>query len=398
MIQITKCSVCGSSLEKALNIDTYPLLTSASPKEIKVPLLPITAGYCPNCSHVQLVARPTPDHLDQIYLAEYTNVVEKGVLPSADQMALDCKVFFDFADAGKLPQNGKVLEVGCFDGSFLSLFKGRQLIGCEPNPMGKIAAERYGIEVVPRYFSADDFESSSIELVVMRHLIEHLPNPLEALESCRKIIKPNGMLLIETPNIEHTLRRHVIGNFYHQHLHYFSRESLSLILRRAGFDVVAHGIKDFRQYVLATKIENAQDTVDSSCAPYATMIRDQLEDYSRYLDKLRIDISSWLDSNPGRVAIYGASSTATGIVHAGGIPHDRLAYLVDADPRKQGKVLPGTDCLVYSPEHLRDEPVETIIIASDFYKKEIKSMLQAKYSDVVKRIIVSHPQFLVENI
>ena len=396
MIQISNCSVCGGTLHKALDLQAYPLLTSACPAGIKVPLLPIVTAVCHKCSHVQLMARPTPEQLDFIYLGEYTSVLEKGVLSSADKMQLDCKAFFDFSDSGKLPIDGCVLEIGCFDGSFLSLFKGRKLIGCEPNPMGSMAAKRYGVEVVPKYFSADDFEDCSIDLVVMRHLIEHLAEPLDILKACRQIIKPTGQLLIETPTIEHTLTRHVVGNFYHQHLHYFSRESLPLILQRAGFEIVAHGIKDFRQYVVATKVDVISATLDDSHAPYAAMICKQIENFNRYLEILRLDMAKWFANNFGRIAIYGASSTATGIVFAGGLPPARLAYLVDADPRKHGKLLPGTDCAVYPPEHLREDPVDTVFIASDFFKEEIKLLLKVNYSDVVKRCIVPHPNFVVE--
>lgn len=396
MISLADCSVCGENLTEALDLGSYPLLTSACPPDATVPLLPIVAGYCPRCSHVQLMDRPTPEQLDLIYMGEYTNVMEKGVLSSADQMQLDCKAFFDFSDGGKLPVNGRILEIGCFDGSFLSLFEGRTLIGCEPNPMGRMAAERYDVEVVPRYFSAADFEDSSIDLVVMRHLIEHLPDPLEALEACRQIIKPTGRLLIETPNIEHTLAKHVVGNFYHQHLHYFSRESLPFILRRAGFEIVAHGTRDFRQFIVASKRDGTRDSQDDSLAPYGVMIASQLDSFRRHLDALQHDMAAWLASNPGRIAIYGASSTATGIVYTGGLPPECVAYLVDADPRKHGKVLPGTGCTVFSPEHLRDDPVETVFIASDFFKEEIKLLLTTQYPDVVKRCIVSHPHFVVE--
>lgn len=397
MISISNCSVCGGALEKVLELSAYPLLTSACPPTAVVPLLPIIAGYCRCCSHMQLMARPTPEQLDIIYLGEYTNVMEKGVLSSADQMALDCKAFFDFADGGMLPENGQVLEIGCFDGSFLSLFEGHRLIGCEPNPMGRVAAERYGVELVPRYFSAHDFERSSIDLVVMRHLIEHLPEPLETLEACRQIIRPNGRLLIETPNIEHTLANHVVGNFYHQHLHYFSRESLPFLLRRAGFKIVAHGIKDFRQFIVATPVDDRrEEALDDSLVPYGAMIRNLIDGYRRYLETLRIDIAGWLAENPGRIAIYGASSTATGILYAGGLPAERLAYLVDADPRKHGKVLPGSGRTVFPPEHLLEDPVETVFIASDFFKEEIKSLLKTRFPGVVKRCILSHPHFSVE--
>ena len=398
MITILNCSVCGKRLEKALNLKAYPLLTSACPKDTIVPLLPIVAGYCPNCSHVQLIERPSPEELDTIYLGEYTNVMEKGVLSSADQMALDCKAFFDFADGGKLPKGSQVLEIGCFDGSFLSLFEGCKLKGCEPNPMGRLAAECYGVEVVPRYFSATDFEMSSVDLVIMRHLIEHLPEPLKVLEECRHILKKEGRLLIETPNIEHTLTQNVVGNFYHQHLHYFSRESLPLLLHNAGFEIVAHTIMDFRQFVVAAKVENTIDAQVDSLMSYGVLINSKIHKYCLYLKKLQLNIAEWFMSNPNRIAIYGASSTATGIVYAGGLPLHRLAYLVDADPRKHGKVLPGTNCAVFSPEHLREDPVETVFIASDFFKEEIKVLLKTQFPSVVKHCIVSHPHFVVETL
>ena len=398
MIPIRDCSICGEALEKSLDLDAYPLLTSACPSKAKVPLLPIVVGYCRHCSHVELMARPTSEQLDLIYLGEYTNVIAKGVIPSADQTILDCKAFFDFADGGKLPGDGRILEIGCFDGSFLSLFEGRVLIGCEPNPIGKIAIERYGVQLLPGYFSAADFDQSSLDLVIMRHLLEHLTEPLEVLKACRQIIRPGGKLLIETPYIEHTLAHHVVGNFYHQHLHYFSRESLPLILRRAGFEITAHGTKDFRQFVLAARSEGATDATDQSPAPYAVMIRSQIDGYLRYLESLRRDMADWLADNPGRIAIYGASSTATGIVYAGGLPPGRLAYLVDADPRKHGKVLPGTACPVFSPERLRQDPVEAVFIASDFFKDEIKSLLKTQFPGVVKRCILAHPQFMVQTL
>lgn len=398
MIQIDDCSVCGGLLTNALELSSYPLLTSACPKAVAVPLLPIIASYCSRCSHVQLRQAPTQEQLDLIYHGEYTNVLEKGVLPSADRMQLDCKAYFDFADDGCFPEDARVLEIGCFDGSFLSLFAGRKLIGCEPNPMGKIAAERYGVEVIPKYFLAADFQEDSIDLIVMRHLIEHLPDPMAALEDCRQILKPGGKLLIETPNIEHTLQQHVIGNFYHQHLHYFSRESLPLLLRRAGFEVLAQGIKDFRQFVVATKITCRTEVPVNTIAPYASMIGSQLYGFRQYLKALRHDLATWLANNPGRIAIYGASSTATGLVYAGELPIQRLAYLVDADPRKHGKVLPGTNCTVFPPAKLREDPVEAVFIASDFFKEEIKLLLKTQFSGVVKSCIVAHPHFTVEQL
>ncbi|MBT5307137.1 MAG: class I SAM-dependent methyltransferase [Candidatus Scalindua sp.] len=349
------------------------------------------------CSHIQLMERPTPEQLNLIYLGDYTSVLEKGTFEKDDNMAVECKTFLDFAMDGSFNKGARILEIGCFDGAFLSLFGEEYiLLGAEPNPMGKVAAEHHRVQVVPKYFSPNDFTASSIDLVIMRHLIEHIPEPLKILEDCRKVLKSGGRLLIETPWIEHTLTNNVIGNFYHQHLHYFSRDSLTVLLERAGFAVVARGYKDFRQFVLAAPSGTQHERTRP--LPYAETIRCQMDSYNSYLEDLRSGIQSWLESMEEPLAIYGASSIATGIVHLGGVPKERLAYLVDGDLRKQNMILPATEAFVRSPNHLLEEPVGAVFVASDFFKDEIIGLLRGNYSDTVHCCIVVHPKFKVLNI
>jgi len=284
------------------------------------------------------------------------------------------------------------MEIGCFDGGFLSLFPGYKLLGCEPNPGGREAAESIGIHVIPEYFSAAHFDPHSLDLIVMRHLIEHVPDPIALLQECKGLLTNGGMVLIETPNIEHTLFNHVIGNFYHQHLHYFSIRSLPHLMERAGYKVMAHGIKDFRQFMV---IKPAEISIYPERDPYADLVYAAFKGYFGYVQELRSQLQDWFRIHPERIAIYGASSTATGIVHLGGMPPEKIAFVVDGDPRKAGFAIPGTGVRVFPPDHLRDEPVDSVIIASDFYAKEIEGLLRKNYGSVVKRVILCHPAWKV---
>jgi SAM-dependent methyltransferase len=388
---IPGCSICGGPLDAAFEFERYPLISSASAGGATAPLLPIAVGFCPSCAHVQLTNQPDAELLDRIYSDDYTSVVERGVFARADGMQLDCKAFLDFASP-KPVRNMKVMEIGCFDGAFLSLFEGCDLLGCEPNPIGKVAQQR-GIDVRPRYFTRSEFPSKSVDLIVMRHLIEHLPDPVSILGDCAAIMADGATLLIETPHIEHTLDNLVIGNFYHQHLHYFSRFSLEIILRRAGFAIVAHARKDFRQFVLARF--DGRPAATTAPAGYADGLRAGLRRYIDQVNLLKSSLNAWLDEKNARVAIYGASSTATGIIHLGSIPAERLAYLVDGDPRKVGFVAPGTEARVYGPDHLREDPIDAVIVASDFYAQEITDILKERYAGTARWRVLCHPQFEV---
>ena len=392
MIDVTTCSVCGGSLQEAIRFSQYPLVTSASATSARVPLLPIIVGHCRHCSHVQLMRRPTSEQLDEIYLGDYTSVVKKGTFAGADRMAVECKKFFDFSAVDHLSPGATIMEIGCFDGGFLGLFAGFNLLGCEPNPGGREAAEAAGIRVIPEYFSPAHFSPHSIDLIVMRHLIEHVPDPGALLESCKGLLTGRGMLLIETPNIEHTLSNHVIGNFYHQHLHYFSIRSLPCLMHRAGYNVVAHGIKDFRQFMV---VQPATNQAGDERGIYAGSMEEGLRGYLGHIQNLRRCIRDWFEQQPEPVAIYGASSTATGIVYLGEVPPEKVAFVIDADPRKAGFVIPGTNMQVFPPQRLLDGKVNSVIVASDFYAAEIEEFIRANYASVVRRIIRCHPEWRV---
>lgn len=394
MLPVSECSVCQRLLERVLSFDSYPLLTSACRADIVVPMLPLVVGICRFCSHVQLMKQPTPEQLDFIYNGDYTSVVEKGTYDSNDMLLLEAKMFLDFANSGPLKTGARILEIGCFDGAFLSLLgKGYDLLGAEPNPMGRVASERYGVQIVPKYFSADDFETESLDLVIMRHLIEHIPNPQEILKECKQVLKPDGRLFIETPWIEHTLRGNVIGNFYHQHLHYFSRESLSILLQSVGFHIIAHGIKDFRQFVVAEPSEISK--TPEAPAAYAETVHSLFHAYRSFSQDLSLALQDWLNFSNETLAVYGASSTATGIIHLMAGAMDRVSYVVDGDPRKRDMVLPATEAIVREPDYLLKMPVGAVLIASDLFKNEILATIQNRYGNVVKHCLVVHPLFEV---
>ncbi|MBL4614099.1 MAG: methyltransferase domain-containing protein [Magnetovibrio sp.] len=388
---VSNCMCCGSVLEQVFFKQQYPLLTSACSSTINVPVLPLAVAICSSCSHVQLLQRPNTAALDFVYQGDYTSVIPNGVIPQADQMALDCKSFLDFAFPNGLQPEDPVLEIGCFDGSFLSLFEGHPLWGVEPNKVGEIAQAQHGVEVNPVYFEAGLYKDNSVGLVIMRHLIEHVSDPAELLRACELVLKPHGVLLIETPNIEHTLENHVIGNFYHQHLHYFTKHSLIQLLNREGWEVLAHGIRDFRQFVVCRL--NDKKPQKPQIDFYHQYIKDQFIEFSTYVETLQKNLAAWLAANEGLIVIYGASSIATGIIHLANIPTDRVAYAVDRDPRKQGKVLPGTDIVVVAPERLKEGDVSTVLIASDFFKYAILDAIRDEFSDALTKVIFCHPQF-----
>jgi 2-polyprenyl-3-methyl-5-hydroxy-6-metoxy-1,4-benzoquinol methylase len=140
-------------------------------------------------------------------------------------------------------KNGRVLDVGCGDGSLIELsgHMGWHVFGVEFDKVAAASARGRGIEVLAA--EVDDLPGryeSFFDAVTLSHVIEHVHDPLAALQHCRRVMKPGAYLWLQTPNID-SAGYEIYGRFWRglespRHLALFQPRSLREILERAGFD------------------------------------------------------------------------------------------------------------------------------------------------------------------
>lgn len=142
----------------------------------------------------------------------------------------------------RLPQRGgRLLDVGCGDGSFLELARtcGWDVVGLDPDPKAVANAARQGLTVHEggiEYFSG---RSELFDVITLNHVIEHVYEPVKVLEACHALLKPGGQLWLETPNIDSLgharFQKNWRGLETPRHLVLFNRNSLVRALIHAGF-------------------------------------------------------------------------------------------------------------------------------------------------------------------
>lgn len=140
------------------------------------------------------------------------------------------------------PAPGRALDVGCGSGTYLRLLQhfGWDVAGVELSPEpAEIARRTTGAEVFTGQLEAAPFAPESFDHVHMSHVVEHVPEPVTSLEAAWKLLRPGGVLYVETPNAEASTRRRT-GEFWFpyetpRHLHLFSVATLTRALERAGF-------------------------------------------------------------------------------------------------------------------------------------------------------------------
>ncbi len=143
-----------------------------------------------------------------------------------------------------LPAKGKLLEVGCSTGLLLDKIRkaGWNAFGVEPNDWAyKLAEEKHGQNVVNAFFQDAGYANETFDAVVMLHVIEHIPNPVKALAQLNKLVRPGGILVMETPRYDTVWFNFLKGrerSVIPGHLYYFTRKSLTEMASKAGFELI----------------------------------------------------------------------------------------------------------------------------------------------------------------
>lgn len=138
---------------------------------------------------------------------------------------------------------GELLDVGCGNGQYIAQMRdlGWRVSGVERDPRGAaVARSKIGTERIHSDLeTAGRAQPAGYDVVTLSHVIEHVFDPIETLTACRGVLRPGGLLVVATPNLESQGHRQFGRNWLHldppRHLHLFTRATLSSVVERAGF-------------------------------------------------------------------------------------------------------------------------------------------------------------------
>jgi len=139
-----------------------------------------------------------------------------------------------------IPAQGRLLDVGCADGTFLDAFRRRfpswDLQGVDPSEAyTAFARSHYGLAqiVTGGLDDWDDWQAAEFDVVTGNHVLEHLSDPNHFFRQARRLLRPGGMLFADVPDAEG--QRRGIDNVHIAHLSHFSQRSLRNFLQKHGF-------------------------------------------------------------------------------------------------------------------------------------------------------------------
>lgn len=146
-----------------------------------------------------------------------------------------------------LCKKGKILDIGCGEGSFLRKFptSSWQISGVEINKNLAEFAKTHtkNATIITKPIESARFPKKNFDIITLWHVLEHLHNPKVVLKSLNKLINPNGYLVIEVPNGNSIYRKLFKAHWQllllPQHLFFWTKKSITFALNKSGFHVVS---------------------------------------------------------------------------------------------------------------------------------------------------------------
>ena len=374
-----KCRHCGTPLELTL-ID----LGSAPPSNAYLSKdgldkperwYPLRVRVCESCWLVQ-----TQDFADahELFDGEYAYFSSF----SSTWVEHARRYFATMAARLSLGASSMVVEVASNDGYLLQHAKARGIpcLGIEPTASTAAAARAKGIEVVEEFFGEVlgrrlASEGRPADLTVANNVLAHVPDINDFLRGFTAILKPAGVATFEFPHLLRLLDGLQFDTIYHEHFSYLSMLAVDRIMRAAGLEPFA--VEELPTHggslrVLAqradTHARGADGSVDAllareraaglaSATPYAG--------FQAIAEQIRDDLVTYLieAKRAGRmVAGYGAAAKGNTLLNFAGVRPDLLRYVVDRNPAKQGKFMPGSRIPIVGPDHLVEERPDDLLV------------------------------------
>ncbi len=407
--RITNCRFCQGPLSIPFcDLGDQPLANSYLKPDgelSKEPRFPLNVRICGTCKLAQL------DHIADAHAIfsdyAYFSSVSRSWLEH-------CAKFVEAAiPRFGLDGHSLVVEIASNDGYLLKNFVAAHIpcLGVEPaaNVAAKAIAE--GVPTDIAFFGRETADRlvgihGQADLVIANNVFAHVPDINDFTAGLARILKAEGVVSIEFPHLARLVENVQFDTIYHEHYTYFSLLAASRVL-------AAHGLRVFDAQRLSTHggsvrvsacHEAAHHQPTASLAAVrqeeATLGMDAPAYYAGFEPRVRqalADFTQWLGQAKAagrKVLAYGAAAKGNTFLNAAGITVTDIAFVADSSPAKQGRLLPGSNIPIVTPDQLLSLRPDDVVILPWNIAAEIERQL-AEMSAWGGRFVTAIPRLKV---
>jgi len=405
------CRSCQhSDLKEVLSLGRTPLanaLLTAQQLDEPEETYPLDLVFCPRCTLVQITETVPPTKLFRDYL--YFSSFSDALLQHAETIATRLR------KERALNEHSLVIEVASNDGYLLQYYKraGVPVLGIEPaRNVARVAEKERGIPTICEFFderlAARLVDRGQLaDVIHANNVLAHVADLNEFVCGLGRILKRDGVLIIEVPYVKNMIDRCEFDTIYHEHLSYFSLTALVQLFSRHGLVIQNVERLDIHGGALRVYAGHAGSLEDHRLPAAEDVLKEEMEwgvdDYGFYLGfgarvaALRDELVAFLRNlklQGRRIAVYGASAKGSTLLNVFRLGQETLSYVVDRSTVKQGLYTPGTRLQIFPPAKLLEDLPDYALLLTWNFAEEILAQ-QAEYRRRGGRFIIPIPELKV---
>jgi nucleoside-diphosphate-sugar epimerase/dTDP-4-dehydrorhamnose 3,5-epimerase-like enzyme len=374
------CRCCGSKkLKRALSLGYQPLANNLLENiDDKTKVYPLELNVCEECFNCQLSVAINSDEMfsNYLYQSSTTQSFREHFILAAK------KYISDF----KLDTNSYIIDVGSNDGVGLKPFLDlgfSNIQGIEPAKNLADIANKNGIKTFHGYLDEKALNpiKNGADLLLASNVFAHADDLKSMAESMKKLIKPEGKIIIEVQYLLNTIKDLTFDNIYHEHTNYWSLTALNRFFENLElkiFDVEeinTHG-GSIRIYISQEKNIEIKQTVKEFLKKEKEFGLNKIStylDFGKKVENLKKEVVKNLKNLKKKypnIVGYGAPAKASTTLNYFNIKEE-IDFIVEDNPLKHGKFIPGVNISIVSKKQIKDKNSAILVLAWNFFD-EIK--------------------------
>jgi SAM-dependent methyltransferase len=296
----------------------------------------------------------------------------------------------------ELGSESLVVEVAANDGYLLQYVRelGIPCYGVEPTTSTAAAARTKGIKVIEDFFGVSLAERlresrGSVDLLVANNVLAHVPDINDFVRGFARLLKPQGVATFEFPHLLRLVQEVQFDTIYHEHYSYLSLTAVKGIFEANGlavFDVeelTTHGgslrvfaqLRELGCHSLSHRVEEVLQQEEEA----GLLTVEGYGSFQGKADTIKNDLLRFLlqAKQEGKVVVgYGAAAKGNTLLNYSGVRPDLMRFVVDRNPAKQGKFMPGSRIPIVTEDWLKQDKPDYVVILPWNLSGEIKKQIR----------------------
>ncbi len=388
---MNKCSICNSEeLDAILELKKYPAYIVPVPKSISLEVVKadISLYCCRGCGHLQLL---NPDkELQRLIYEEYYSyyVVDSSETFSPHYRKPFVDFFEDLKTKGFLENKKTLLEIGCSSGQQVEFFKkyAGDYLGIDPSTKIDVAIKEFPNEKFIKGYFPQSIPDLNFDLIVSQFNLEHILDVQAFVSKIHFALNPNGLFILQVPDISDFVRNKMPNFLAHEHIQYFTKNTLSKLLESQGFENILWG-EQSPSLIVAAQKKNKPATYN---------FKNQIENSTEANKQIVFNFNNLPNNLKGNIVFYGIGPQLYWLLSS----TNNINYVVcDDNPNYEAQGLPGYGKEILKPsKDIFTEYNHVVLSLNKFYHQTVLEKLKNYHLPMQVYLIDNQGNWTIEKI